>query len=222
LTITIGIQQGDAKQEQAEAGEMGFDSGPMVAIDPAESDRVFVDVSAYNSRYFFVQGEVAVPGRIPITGNETVLDVLNFSGGFIPTTDRKNVRLVRPARGGKPAKVYPIDIDAILEKGDPTANLQMLPGDRLVVGRSALVQKTIDLDRLAAPLQTVLSLIRQDTSALKEIQALDPAKRDAIMKEFLDFWSKQLAATGDATLDDGALREALIRKLSPAPPAEKK
>jgi protein involved in polysaccharide export with SLBB domain len=221
LTITIDVQQQNAKPEQVEAVDVG--PNPVrVVIDPAESDRVYVDISAYNSRYYYVQGEVAVPGRLPFTGNETVLDALNFAGGLVPTADHKNFRLVRPARGGKSAKVYPIDIDAIIEKGDPTANLQILPGDRLVIGRSALVQQTIELDRLAMPLQTVLSLIRQDTSTLKAIQELDPARRDAVMKEFLEFWSKQLSTPGDATLDEKALREALIRKLSPAPPVEKK
>ena len=52
---------------------------------PADSDRVFVDVTAYNSKYYYVQGDVAAPGRLPITGNETVLDAINFAGGLIPT-----------------------------------------------------------------------------------------------------------------------------------------
>ena len=44
------------------------------SVDPRDSDRVFVDVTAYNSKVYYIQGDVGQPGRLPITGNETVLD----------------------------------------------------------------------------------------------------------------------------------------------------
>jgi polysaccharide biosynthesis/export protein len=46
-------------------------------VEPRDTDRVFVDVTAYNSKVYYVQGDVAQPGRLPITGNETVLDAIN-------------------------------------------------------------------------------------------------------------------------------------------------
>ena len=42
-------------------------------LPPDESDRVFVDVTAYNSKNYFVEGDVGSPGRLPFTGLETVL-----------------------------------------------------------------------------------------------------------------------------------------------------
>jgi len=71
--------------------------GNVIAIAPIDSDAVFVDVSSYNSKVYYVQGDVGIPGRYPITGNETVLDALNYAGGFAPTAAPQNVRLVRPA-----------------------------------------------------------------------------------------------------------------------------
>ena len=69
----------------------------MRARSPRQSGRVFVDVTAFNSKVYYVEGDVAAPGRLPITGNETVLDALNYAGGFAPTAAPQNVRLVRPA-----------------------------------------------------------------------------------------------------------------------------
>jgi polysaccharide export outer membrane protein len=106
-------------------------------IDPKDSSRVFVDVAAYNSKVYYVQGDVGVPGRLPITGNETVLDAINYAGGLIPTASKTNIRLVRPAPPGATTgeATLPVDLDAIVKKGDTTTNYQLFPGDRVVVYR---------------------------------------------------------------------------------------
>ena len=67
-------------------------------VDPARTDRVYVDVVSYNSKVYYVQGEVGSPGRLPITGNETVLDAINFAGGLVPTAAKDRIRLVRPSQ----------------------------------------------------------------------------------------------------------------------------
>jgi protein involved in polysaccharide export with SLBB domain len=108
--------------------------GKYVYVFPSASDRVFVDVSAYNSKVYYVQGDVASPGRLSCTGKETVLDAINFAGGFLASADDASIRLFRPARGNQRAREYPINYRAIL-RGDHKANLQMFPGDRLVVPR---------------------------------------------------------------------------------------
>ena len=62
---------------------------------------MFVDVTAYNSKNYYVQGEVAVPGRLPVTGKETVLDAINYAGGLTSQADHKAVVLYRqPSKGG--------------------------------------------------------------------------------------------------------------------------
>lgn len=47
---------------------LGPDNNP-IAIPPKDSDRIFVDVAAYNSQVYYVQGDVAAPGgcRLPAT-----------------------------------------------------------------------------------------------------------------------------------------------------------
>ena len=126
-------------------------------VPPRDSDRIFVDIASYNSKIYFVLGDVNTPGRLPWTGNETVLDALQFAGGLDPTSDPKNVRLVRPARGTKPAKVYNIDLAAIKDRGDAKANLQLFPNDRLVIGRHPVSDSTVKLNAEAARTNTLLN-----------------------------------------------------------------
>ena len=127
-------------------------------VAPRDSNRVFVDVTGYNSKFYYVQGDVGAPGRLPITGNETVLDAIQFAGGLISTAAPNNIRLVRPAPPGACCEqTLPVNIAAIINSGDPTTNYQLMPGDRLVVFRDPIVRATIFIDRIAAPFQTVLN-----------------------------------------------------------------
>ena len=129
----------------------------VIVIPPRESDRVFVDVESYNSQCYYVLGQVATPGRLPWTSRETVLDALQYGGGIVGNGDEKRITLVRPARGGKPAKTYPIDLDAIQKRGDVTANLQIFPGDRLFVEQSASAAASIKLNSDAARMNTMIN-----------------------------------------------------------------
>lgn len=133
------------------------ETGQREPISATESDRVFVDVTAYNSKVYYVQGDVLAPGRLPITGNETVLDALNYAGGLAPTASVPNIRLVRPAPPGACCEqVLPVNYEAIVNVGDTTTNYQLMPGDRLVVYRDPIVRATILVDRLAAPFNAVV------------------------------------------------------------------
>jgi RNA polymerase sigma factor (sigma-70 family) len=99
-----------------------------------DSDRVFVDVTAYNSKNYYVQGEIVVPCRLPVTGRETILDAIHFAGGLTLHADRRNVVLYRQAKGGELQKM-PVNIDQIMMGDDLSTNYQLEPGDRLVVPR---------------------------------------------------------------------------------------
>jgi polysaccharide export outer membrane protein len=111
------------------------DTKKPIMIDPKDSTMVFVDVTAYNSRNYYIQGEVLVAGMLPSTGRETVLDVINYAGGLTTLADHKGVVLYRKPSKGGPLKALPIDIDQIMMGDDLSTNYQILPGDRLVVPR---------------------------------------------------------------------------------------
>ncbi len=104
-------------------------------IGPKDTDRVFVDVTAYNSSFSYVEGEVMSPGRIPYTGGDTVLDLIHHGGGLLPTSDPSRIRLIRSYPKGSPARVLPVDYEQITMGSDSSTNYPILPNDRLVVPR---------------------------------------------------------------------------------------
>ena len=146
----------------------------METIPPRESDRVFVDCVSFNSKVYYVQGDVGVPGRLPITGNETVLDAINYAGGLIPTASTVNIRLVRPAPPGACCEqTLPVNIAAIINAGDPTTNYQLMPGDRVVVYRDPIVRTSVFLDRLASPFNSVLNSMFQYSITARAVKAIN-------------------------------------------------
>jgi polysaccharide export outer membrane protein len=161
-------------EEPAPGEKVDPDNPKMVKVDPKESDRVFVDVTSYNSKVYYVQGDVAAPGRMPITGNETVLDAINYAGGLLATAAPSNIRLVRPAPPGACCQqVLPVNLAAIVSGGDSTTNYQIMPGDRLMVYRDPIVRTTIFIDRLAAPFQTVVNSVLQYSFAARSAKSIN-------------------------------------------------
>ena len=155
-------------------------------IEPEDSDRVWVDVTAYNTKVFYVVGDVASPGRLPITGHETVLDGINHADGLTPFADKTDIVLHRPSRLGGKTRHYRINLDAI-ERGDAKANLQLFPGDRIVVARDPLVLKRSSQDRTTAVLNgaanavlTTANMLKKVNKALHDVELTDEERRRAL------------------------------------------
>jgi RNA polymerase sigma factor (sigma-70 family) len=110
-------------------------TGKIKLIDPRDSDRVFVDVTAYNSKNYYIQGEVNAAGRFPITGQERILDAISWANGLTAEADHEQVVLYREHHGGEPVETLKIDIDQIMQGDDLSTNYQLRAGDRLVVRR---------------------------------------------------------------------------------------
>ena len=110
-----------------------------------------------------------MPGRLPITGNETVLDAINYAGGLIPSASKANIRLVRPAPPGATGDTtLSIDLDSIVSKGDTTTNYQIFPGDRVVVDRDPAIRpETPALSDVEARLMTVERKLDEVLKALE-------------------------------------------------------
>lgn len=152
----------------------GRNSSDAVRVEPSDSDRVFVDVESYNSQVYYVLGDVNSPGRLPLTGNENVLDALQFAGGLDPNAATNNIRLVRPAPPGACcAQTLPVNIAAIMQAGDTTTNYQLMPGDRIFVYRDPIVRTTIFLNRLAAPFNTVVNSILTYSFTARNVKSIN-------------------------------------------------
>ena len=164
-------------------------TGEIMRLDPRDSDRVFFDVTAYNSKSYYVQGEVNGPGRFPVTGQERVLDAIDYCNGLTAEADHDRVFLYRQPPDGGPVRTLRIDIDQILFGDDLSTNYQFLAGDKLVVqrrrGESGANQKkllAVEPDRQATKSEsTDLERIdrRMDEMEQKLDQILESLKRPA-------------------------------------------
>ena len=95
---------------------------------------ILVDILAYNSKVFYVIADGAGYGqqvvRLPITGNETVLDALSQINGLPPQASKKHIWVARPA----PAHKCGEGSDQILPvKPQPTTNCSREIGSTLRV-----------------------------------------------------------------------------------------
>ena len=103
--------------------------------DAGEEEPISVSVRLADrskSKVYYVIGAVSSEGEFPIEGGETVLKVI-LQAGLRSNSLPEKAYLVRPSSSDAADQVYRIDWGAIKERGDPTTNYQIFPGDRVVV-----------------------------------------------------------------------------------------
>ena len=91
---------------------------------------VTIRVEGISSSEVFLVGQVGKPGAFPLSGNETLLQLLTRAGGLGVFADRGNIRVVR--READRVTEYTVDYDAILQ-GDLRQDILLRPGDRIIV-----------------------------------------------------------------------------------------
>lgn len=80
-----------------------------------------------------VVGEATRPQALPYRQNMTMLDVMIAVGGITDFADGNRATLLRPAEGGK---LYAVRLKDLLRRGDIGANVDVKPGDVLVIPQS--------------------------------------------------------------------------------------
>lgn len=78
-----------------------------------------------------VVGEASKPQALPYRQNMTLLDVMIAVGGITDFADGNRTTLVRPDPAGN--KLYTVKLKDLLRRGDISANVDMKPGDVLVI-----------------------------------------------------------------------------------------
>jgi polysaccharide biosynthesis/export protein len=103
-----------------------------------DSPDASVDVRQFNSKVFYVITEGPGLGdnvrRVPITGNDTVMDALSEVTGLAQVSDVA-VWVARPAPVGSAGseQILPVDFWAIARGASSATNYQLMPGDRVFV-----------------------------------------------------------------------------------------
>ena len=125
-----------------------------------ESPQVSIDVFAYNSKVYYIITEGAGFGdtitRLPITGNETVLDAISQTGG-LSRLSSKRIWIARPAPSQAGCEqILEVDWRAITMGASTGTNFQILPGDRVFVAEDKLVRLDSTIQKLTAPFERIL------------------------------------------------------------------
>lgn len=80
-----------------------------------------------------VIGEATRPQILPFSTQMTLLDVMIAVGGLTDFADGNSARIFRVAEGGK---LYSVRLKDLVKRGDITANVDMKPGDILIIPQS--------------------------------------------------------------------------------------
>jgi len=97
---------------------------------------VTVLVTQFNGPYseqIRVVGEAARPQALPYRQRMTLLDVMIAVGGLTDFADGNNASVLRTAEGGRQ---YGVRLKDLIRRGDVSANIEMKPGDVVIIPQS--------------------------------------------------------------------------------------
>ena len=103
---------------------------------------VEVFVLEYATQGVTVMGEVKLPGVYPLLGKHTVLDFISVAGGLTPSASKTVVLTHRQSAG----QVVSLDLSSSAQ-ALAQQNLEVEPGDRIVVTRAGVVYVIGDVGR---------------------------------------------------------------------------
>jgi len=96
--------------------------------------RVTVSVTRFSgplSEQVRVIGEATNPSAVNYTQHMTLLDLMIQVGGLTEFANGNNAKLIRVINGKQ--ETFPIRIDDLVKQGDITENVDMLPGDIVII-----------------------------------------------------------------------------------------
>ncbi len=128
-----------------------------------QEPEIALDVFAYNSKVYYVIYDGAGFGqqvfRLPVTGNETVLDAISSVAGLPAVASKKRIWVARPAPCNNPCvQILPVDWRAITMAGSTCTNYQIFPGDRIYVGSQPLITLNNTLAKVLAPVEQLFGV----------------------------------------------------------------
>ena len=138
-----------------------------------EDPEVFVDVLAYNSKVYYIVTQGGGFGddvsRLPITGNETVLDAVANIGGLSQLSSSK-LWIARPAPNGVGCEqILPVNWGDITRGASTATNYQLMPGDRLFIAESKIGKLSNVISTTLRPFESVIGFVSLTTSTANRI-----------------------------------------------------
>jgi len=141
-----------------------------------DSPEVSVDMAGYNSKVYYIITEGAGLGdnvvRVPITGNETVLDAISQIGGLSQLSS-KEIWIARPAPGNFGCEQHlPVDWVAISRGASTATNYQLMPGDRVFIADDKLIAVNTTMSKLLAPVERLLGISSLGINTVRASQVM--------------------------------------------------
>jgi polysaccharide biosynthesis/export protein len=141
-----------------------------------DSPEASVDVIARLSKSYYVITQGAGLGdtvrRIPITGNETVLDALSEVNGLSQVSSSQ-IWVARPAPGGFGCEqILPVDYKSISRGGSTATNYQVMPGDRVFIAEDNITAFNTFLTKVTMPIERLLGTSGLGSSTIRGFQIM--------------------------------------------------
>ena len=136
---------------------------------------ISVTVGGYNSKVYYVITDGAGFGqqvfRLPITGNETVLDAISLINGLPPVSSKRNIWLARPTPAQHGCyEILPVNWEAITEAGSTETNWQLFPGDRVYVKADPFITLDNTLAKVLNPLERLMGFTLLGSATVQSLQ----------------------------------------------------
>lgn len=98
--------------------------------------QVNVFVEEYRSKKVVVLGQVRNPGLIELSGAITFLELISKAGGL--TNEAGDTATIKRSSNDGSDDIVVVDLDALIEKGDISQNVQILDGDTVNVAKGGM------------------------------------------------------------------------------------
>ncbi len=165
-------------------------------VDP----KVHVRVGGYNSKRYYVFGEVASPGPRPYTGRDTLMDALAESQpSFLAW--RSQVKIVRPSPDKYEKHTLTIDVDKMIQEGDMRTNVLLQEGDVIYVPPTPLAWMGLRIREALWPVAPIVSAYTTPAGLM------DAAETYRYREDRKDIYDRDW----DDDKDDKAWRRLLLR-----------
>ena len=104
-----------------------------------DNPTVSIMVKEVNSYQIYVLGEVNKPGKYPLKSKTTLLQGITVAGGFTAMAARNKIVIFRFSKDGEGLTKLKASYDDIVVRDGSTQNMELKPGDQIVVPSETMV-----------------------------------------------------------------------------------
>jgi polysaccharide export outer membrane protein len=109
------------------------------ASERLNDPEITMNLKEFEKPYVVVGGQVGNPGKVEYHGHLTALRAIELAGGLRPTAKSSQILLIRPVDDAN-AQTKLIDLKKVIDKHQLQEDVEVHPGDMLVVPKSKLAK----------------------------------------------------------------------------------